>query len=135
LAVMPMLGKVDACVTDPPYGIGESGGKSKSRGKLAAADLYAHKEWDTQTLDAHVSMAVSMARNSIVFGGNYYKLDPTSCWLVWDKMNGASDFADCELAWTNLKGAVRQIRLHWNGCMRIERHIPRQHPTPKNPSP
>jgi len=40
LAVMPMLGKVDACVTDPPYGIGESGKTNKSRVKLAIAKDY-----------------------------------------------------------------------------------------------
>ena len=130
LDIMPLLGRVDAVVTDPPYGIGESGGKSKSRGKLAAADPYEHKDWDTQTLDAHVNMAISMARSSIVFGGNYYDLPPTSCWLVWDKLNGSNDFADCELAWTNLPKAVRRISWLWNGMIRKGNDI-RQHPTQK----
>lgn len=62
---------------------------------------------------------------------NYYDLPPTSCWLVWDKLNGNSDFADCELAWTNLPKAVRRIRFLWNGCMRRERDIDREHPTQK----
>ena len=130
LAVMPELGRFDAVVTDPPYGIGESGGKSKSRGKLAVADIYDHKEWDTGTLDAHVHLAVSMARNSIVFGGNYYDMPPTSCWLVWDKQNGSNDFADCELAWTNLDKAVRRIYWRWNGMIRKGDDV-REHPTQK----
>jgi len=130
LEVMPGLGKVDAVVTDPPYGIGESGAKSASRGKLAVADKYAHKEWDTKTLDAHVNIAISMAQSSIVFGGNYYHLPPTSCWLVWDKQNGGNDFADCELAWTNLDKAVRRIYWRWNGMIRKGDDI-RQHPTQK----
>jgi len=130
LSIMPMLGKVDCVVTDPPYGIGESGAKSASRGKLAAADKYTHKNWDADTADEAVYLAVSIAKNSIVFGGNYYDLPPTSCWLVWDKQNGANDFADCELAWTNLEKAVRRIYWRWNGMIRKGKDV-REHPTQK----
>jgi site-specific DNA-methyltransferase (adenine-specific)/modification methylase len=130
LSIMPLLGKVDAVVTDPPYGVGESGAKSASRGKLAESDLYAHKKWDEITLDEHVSMAVSMADKAIVFGGNYYDLPPTTCWLVWDKQNGTNDFADCELAWTNLNKAVRRINWLWKGMIRKGDDV-RRHPTQK----
>ena len=129
LEVMPALGKVDAVVTDPPYGIGESGAKSARRSKLAKADLYVQKQWDTQTADNAIDMAVAMAKSSIVFGGNYYDLPPTSCWLVWDKQN-TGDFADCELAWTNLAKAVRRIYWRWNGMIRKGNDV-REHPTQK----
>lgn len=140
LAVMPELGRFDAVVTDPPYGIGESAGKARTRtsgltSKIRSASRYQRdygdKDWDDNTADEAISLAVSLAKNSIVFGGNYYDLPPTSCWLVWDKENGATDFADCELAWTNLPKAVRRLKFLWNGCMRKERHIDRQHPTQK----
>lgn len=55
---------------------------------------------------------------------------PTSCWLVWDKQNGGNDFADCELAWTNLDKAVRRIYWRWNGMIRKGDDI-REHPTQK----
>jgi DNA modification methylase len=129
--ILPTLGKVDAVVTDPPYGIGESSKNFASRGKLASADRYERSTWDDSTADEAVAAAVALARWSIVFGGNYYNLPPTSCWLVWDKLNGDNDFADCELAWTNLPKAVRRIRFLWNGCMRRERDIAREHPTQK----
>lgn len=142
LEVLPTLGKVDAVVADPPYGIGEAAGKNKSRGKpdglahsrsrlLTLATDYGQANWDDEVAQEAVSMAVLQARWSVVFGGNYYDLPPTSCWLIWDKLNGASDFADCEMAWTNLPKAVRRIRFLWNGCMRRERDIARQHPTQK----
>ena len=139
LEVMPLLDPVDAVVTDPPYGIGESAGKAKTRTSGLSSALrgrdyrvdYGDKNWDDQTADEAVSLAIAMARHSVVFGGNYYDLPPTSCWLVWNKLNGATDFADCELAWTNLPKAVRKLDLLWNGCLRAERHIPRQHPTQK----
>jgi len=140
--IMPTLGKVDALVCDPPYGIGEASKNFASRGKpinasrsrsraIAHATDYGSAAWDDTTADDAVFQAIGMAKWSIVFGGNYYDLPPTSCWLVWDKLNGDSDFADCELAWTNLPKAVRRIRFLWNGCMRRERDIDREHPTQK----
>ena len=140
LEVMPTLEPVDAVVTDPPYGIGESAGKAKTRtsgltSSIARAHLYqrdyGNEDWDDNTADEAVAVALDLAKHAIVFGGNYYDLPPTSCWLIWDKKNGATDFADCEMAWTNLPKAVRKFEYLWNGCMRAERHIPRVHPTQK----
>ena len=130
MAVMPTLGNVDAVVTDPPYGIGEGGDKNRSRGKLAVVGSYKSDKWDSRTADDAVFMAVSMSESAIIFGGNYYDLPPTSCWLVWDKQNGSNDFADCELAWTNLNKAVRRIYWRWNGMIRRGNDI-REHPTQK----
>jgi site-specific DNA-methyltransferase (adenine-specific)/modification methylase len=130
--VLPTLNKVDAVVTDPPYGISESAGKNKSRGYLAVAKDYGNDSWDKQTISATLMKSVvSAGKKAIVFGGNYYLMPPTKCWLVWDKENGDNDFADAELAWTNLPKAVRRIRFLWNGCMRRERDIQREHPTQK----
>lgn len=139
--ILPMLGKFDAAVFDPPYGIKESAGKAKTRtsgltSKLRNAQRYRRDygddNWDEEPLGAQLlAQIMNCAKWKIIFGGNYYCLPPTSCWLVWDKLNGDTDFADCELAWTNLPIAVRRIRYLWNGCMRMERHIPREHPTQK----
>lgn len=130
--VMPTLGAVDAVVTDPPYGIGEGRKKSASRGKLAAVRDYAGGEWDEApaTLQ-HIELMRSKSKWQIIFGGNYFEgLPPTSCWLVWDKENGANDFADCELAWTNLPKAVRRIKWLWNGMIRKGDDV-REHHTQK----
>ena len=117
--ILPTLGKVDAVVTDPPYGIGEAAGKNASRGNLAVAKDYGNARWDDEPIAPELMRLVrSAARYAIVFGGNYYNCPPASCWLVWDKENGASDFADCELAWTNLPKAVRRINFMWNGMLR-----------------
>jgi DNA modification methylase len=99
--ILPTLGRVDAVVSDPPYGLGEAAGANKSRGQIAPARDYSVADWDNQTADEAVAMAIAKARSAIVFGGNYYNLPPSSCWLVWDKLNGSNDFGDCELAWTN----------------------------------
>lgn len=73
------------------------------------------------------------SQHQIIFGGNYFALPPTSCVLVWDKDNGANDFADCELAWTNLKKAVRMKKWTWHGMRQenMSRKEERVHPTQK----
>lgn len=117
--VLPTLGKVDAVVTDPPYGIGESAGKAKTRTRKGNAKWvkdYGDDNWDDEPVSDDIITAVrALSRWQIIFGGNYYELPATKCWLVWDKLNGDTDFADCELAWTNLPKAVRRIRFLWNG--------------------
>ncbi len=141
--VLPALGRehpFDALVTDPPYGIGESAGKaatrtsglaSRSRDASRYQRDYGDLNWDDETADEELNLALAYAHWAIVFGGNYYALPPTSCWLVWDKLNGDTDFADCELAWTNLPRAVRRIRFLWNGCMRANGETRGDHPTQK----
>ena len=130
--ILPTLGKVDAVVTDPPYGIGEASGKNASRGNLAAAKDYGCSSWDDEPVPADLMSAVKAAgRWLIIFGGNYYDCPPASCWLVWDKENGTNDFADCELAWTNLPKAVRRLRFMWNGMFRAKGEARGDHPTQK----
>jgi DNA modification methylase len=132
LDVMPTLGKVDAVVTDPPYGIGEANGKNKSRSKLAKSNDYGKKDWDNEPCsDDKLQLMQEISKNQIIFGGNYFELPPTSCWLVWDKENGGADFADCELAWTNLKKAVRLKKHMWNGMLRKGQEERWGHPTQK----
>jgi len=132
LSVMPLLGEVDAVLTDPPYGIGESGQKNRTRGKIALPGNYKDSFWDNAPASvAHINAMREISQNQIIFGGNYFEgLPPTSCWLVWDKQNGSNDFADCELAWTNLNKAVRRIYWRWNGMIRKGDDV-REHPTQK----
>jgi DNA modification methylase len=109
--VLPFLPKTDLLLTDPPYGIGEARGKNKSRTKLAVSRDYGVSDWDDEPPPRWLlDCAMDRTRHHILFGGNYFGLPPASCWLVWDKDNGESDFADCELAWTNLQKAVRRLR-------------------------
>ena len=138
--ILPTLGKVDAVVTDPPYGIGEAGGNAVKRQRkiggnskaLADQRVYDALDWDNEPISSALIEMVRAAGNwQIIFGGNYYNCPPTSCWLVWDKDNGANDFADCELAWTNLPKAVRRIRYMWNGMLRANGEERGDHPTQK----
>ena len=102
LEILPTLPKVDAVVTDPPYGIGinKSNRLSVSRG-------HGGETWDEKPAD--ISWLVPMGIAAIVWGGNYFDLPPTRAPLVWDKDNAGRDFADFEMAWTNLRMVARRI--------------------------
>jgi len=128
--ILPTLGKVDACVTDPPYGIGESDRKVASREQAAKPRDYGSFNWDEEPIgEAEIVLMRACSRWQIIFGGNFFPLPPSPCWLVWDKQN-SGDFADCELAWTNLPKAVRRIYWRWNGMIR-KGSDERVHPTQK----
>jgi site-specific DNA-methyltransferase (adenine-specific) len=129
--IAPRLGSFDLLLTDPPYGIGEAAGKNKSRGRLAISRDYGNESWDDSVPAAWVlQMLRERSSYQIIFGGNYFALLPSSCWLVWDKVNGETDFADCELAWTNFAKAVRKIEWMWHGMLR-QNNEARFHPTQK----
>jgi DNA modification methylase len=129
--IAPQLGAFDLLCTDPPYGIGEARGKNRSRSKIAKSKDYGNAAWDDRPPDRWVlDMLRANTRRQIIFGGNYFELPPSSCWLVWDKENGENDFADCELAWTNFERAVRRKRHRWHGMLR-EGNEERLHPTQK----
>ncbi len=133
---------VNLVLTDPPYGIKESNEKNKTRGKPAFGKKYCgtkdygHYDWDKQKVKKEYFEEIRrVSKNQVIFGGNYYAsiLGDSSCWLVWDKDNGKSDFSDCELAWTSFKTAVRKFKWRWNGMLQedMKNKEKRVHPTQK----
>jgi len=143
LEILPTLeaGSVDAVVTDPPYGIGENSKKNESRGgvtkfKGSRNKYYPPKDygiynWDNIPASSEqIKELFRVSENQIIFGGNYFDLPPTPCWIVWDKVNGQNDFADCELAWTSFKSSIRKVEWMWNGMLR-KGNEERFHPTQK----
>ena len=127
---------VDLVLTDPPYGIGEAGGKNKSRCKMAVSKDYGNASWDNQIPSKEIfEHMIRISKNQIIFGGNYFVeyLKNSPCWIVWDKDNGKSDFADCELAWTSFPSAVRKFKWKWQGMLQENMKAKefRVHPTQK----
>ena len=97
----------ELAIVDPPYGIdinssgrlGHYGGKGKV--------------WDSCVPDkAYFKELERISQNSIIWGGNYFNLPPTRCFLIWDKQQpiGVS-FADCEMAWTSFNESAKTFRM------------------------
>jgi site-specific DNA-methyltransferase (adenine-specific) len=107
--ILPFLGRFDLLLTDPPYGIGEHGGKARTRGKTSPN--HERMGWDNERPDRLTfDLIRSKAFKQIIFGGNYFSdmLPASRCWLYWRKLMGG-DFADGELIWTSMDSVVKEF--------------------------
>lgn len=108
MEVLPTLPKVDAVITDPPYGIGMDGGNVGYKGFNDFEKL----DWDkTAPADSVIAAVIEAGSKAILWGGNYFNLPPSRCWLVWDKGAGfkGRSYAEAELAWASFDANVRVI--------------------------
>jgi len=128
----------DLAIVDPPYGIGETSNDNKSRSKLGKSKDYGNKNWDDNAPNKEYFTELKrVSKNVIIWGANHFIENisnaNSSCWVVWDKMNGENDFADCELAYCSFKTAVRKISLRWHGMLQhdMKNKEVRIHPTQK----
>ena len=101
---------------------------------IIQSNLYPVIEGDDRPFDP--SPFIDFAPVVIMWGANYYadRLPPTACWIAWDKREGITrnNFADCELAWTNLDKPARVFHHLWNGLHKGSQHGQRRiHPTEK----
>jgi len=108
-AILPHIPRVDAVVTDPPYGIAASSGV----GKYGVMKWGGENDlkWDDEAPVETVNGLLALDVPTIIWGGNYFGLPPHRCPLVWDKGAGfrARTFAELELAWSNLDLNARII--------------------------
>ena len=120
--VLPTLPKVDAVITDPPYGIGIT-----RSNRIAVSRGFGGNNWDDLAPTPEQMQAViASGVQAIVWGGNYFGLPPTRCVLIWDKQNDGRDFADLEMAWTNIDSVARIFRMR-----PMSMDGGKQHPTQK----
>lgn len=102
--VLPTLDKVDAVITDPPYGIGIAA--------KPVRQMHEKLDWDNTVPKSNlINAIVSIGNVVVIWGGNYFDLPPSQCFFVWDKVQ-PQDFslAMCEQAWTNKKGPAKLYR-------------------------
>lgn len=127
----------ELAIVDPPYGI-DVGNQSQGKGGGVAKKIdYTVKDWDKFAPNKeYFNELKRVSKNQIIWGANHF-IDKipfgSPCWIVWDKVNGLTDFADCELAYTSFKTAVRKISWKWAGMLQqdMKNKEVRIHPTQK----
>lgn len=132
--ILPTLGKVDAVVTDPPYGIGhlwQGGSKKKHGWGKAINGSAARNAWDSAPSPDTIATLLACSSQQIIWGGNYFDLPASRCWLVWNKAERGFSLADAELAWTNLDSVVRVFDAPRIWSNRGENGDGAEHPTQK----
>jgi len=115
----------DLAIVDPPYGIGEDGGKARTRGSKKTNGV--KKGWDNNRPDKDFFNELKrVSKNQIIWGGNYFAdlLPASRCWIYWQK-NMGGDFADGELAWTSFDKVLKQ---YTKRSETFNRHHPTQKP-------
>jgi site-specific DNA-methyltransferase (adenine-specific) len=113
----------DLAIVDPPYGDVKAGGymNGKSAGGVGPHPKYHYAIWKQEKpKPEYFKELFRVSKNQIIWGGNYFAVEigkDSPCWIIWDKCNGNTKWADCELAWTSFNTAARMFRFMWNGML------------------
>ena len=120
MEILPTLERVDAVITDPPYGIGANK-QTLGKGKK---EFHRGDDWDNKAPDIRIFLKAGVT--ACFWGGNYFtdQLPVTNDWLIWHKLNDGRSFSECEMAWTNFGKQTRHLSHHWSGEEKL-------HPTMK----
>ena len=151
MAYMATLGDnaFDLAIVDPPYGINApnmnmgSWGKYKSTASRLKRNRfdkggghYANSAFVTMNTDwdlnppsrAYFEELFRVSKNQIIFGGNYFGLPPTRCFVCWDKLQALENFSQVEYAWTSFDYPSKIVRIGSTGG---RNDVERIHPTQK----
>ena len=110
---------------------GRTGGtwatKYQTNGGIFEYDI---RHWDVAPEPAYFEQLFRVSKNQIIWGGNYFNLPPTRCFIVWRKRNIPADgftMAPVEYAWTSFNRNAECFEKGSSGTLRK----PRIHPTQK----
>ena len=92
---------VDLVLTDPPYGLNSKMKGGTWGGNAMYEDQTKEDGWDKLIGQEYFDEMYRVSKNQIIWGGNYYSMPASRCWLAWIKKERMDTLADFELAWTS----------------------------------
>ena len=131
----------ELAIVDPPYGIGEHGGKKRTGKSKAWANakpkMYKNKGWDKKPMEkGYFQELKRISKNQIIWGANHFagNFDAASPgWVCWYKagQNPNTDFSPIELAFTSFNKRANFFDFAWTGFGAVNAKEERIHPTQK----
>lgn len=99
-------------IADPPYGIRDAGGATGGAGKLRGRVFNNGMidRWDKAPSQAFFDELRRVSEHQIIWGGNYFPLPPSRCFVCWDKMQPWPNFSQAEFAWTSFDSPSKMFR-------------------------
>lgn len=88
------------------------------------------RHWDYAPGKEYFDELARVSKNQIIWGGNYFDLPPTRCFVVWRKTNIPTEgftLSPVEYAWTSFNRNAEMFEYTSSGTKRN----PRIHPTQK----
>lgn len=129
--VLPLLPRFAAVVTDPPYGLGDLLNWNPGNGSRWQKNYTQSGEWDRETVVDGVEVAIFKADKAVVWGGQFYPLQPARCLLTWNKIIRNWSSSEVEHAWTNLDKPNRAFDYsHGQLATEGKHYHPTQKPVP-----
>ena len=115
----------ELAIVDPPYGIGINHNIGRRSGDKKSN--YKKVNWDFNIPTTNYFEKLYLKTiNQIIWGANYFSMNPTKCFIVWRKpqISEAVSFSMLEYAWTSFNKTSKE----WIG---ISDEKDRLHPTQK----
>lgn len=91
----------DLAIVDPPYGLDKKSTQESGVLKNRCINRSNMSEWDIRPTQDYFDELFRVSKNQIIWGGNYFDLKPTRCFVCWNKMQAFENFSQCEMAWTS----------------------------------
>lgn len=101
----------DLCIADPPYGLDKKSTHGRGKLKNRALNRGGIQRWDIKPPQEIFDEIFRISRNQVIWGGNYFPLPPTRCFVCWDKQQVWPNFSQCELAWTSFNKPAKHITI------------------------
>ena len=123
----------DLAIVDPPYGLGfgtYNRTNKTATGERVKANKYHCGDWDKNTpTKSYFTELQRISKNQIIWGGNYFNLPPSKCFIFWYKHQPVNNFSDGEFAWTSFNKPAKCFDYPYYGNINSEKD--RIHPTQK----